>query len=56
MKGYGSQQFASVMNGPNPTPPRMARISGLKSKLLKLTLFGLKMMVKSGLELFILIS
>ena len=32
------------------TPPRMARISGPKSELFKTTIFGLKMMVKRGLD------
>ena len=32
------------------TPARTHSISGLKSRVLKLTFFSLKMMVKSGLE------
>ena len=36
------------------TTPRTARISGLNILTLEITIFGLKMMVKSGLEFFIL--
>ena len=36
------------------TPARTLSVSGLKSQVLKLTIFYKKMMVKSGLELFIL--
>ena len=36
------------------TPARTLSISGLKSRVLKLPLFDLKMMVKSGLEFFVL--
>ena len=36
------------------TPARTLSISGLKSRVLKLSFLGLKMMVKSGLEFFIL--
>ena len=35
------------------TPPTLARISGLKILTLETTIFGLKMIVKSGIELFI---
>ena len=38
---------------PGITPARSHSISGLKSRVLKLTFFWLKMVVKSGLELFI---
>ena len=38
------------------TPARTYSIIGLKSPLLKLTIFGLEMMKKSGLEFFILKS
>ena len=46
---HTAQRFQS---GPiaYPTPARTHSISGLKSRVLKLTFFSLKMMVKSGLE------
>ena len=34
------------------TPPTMARISGIKILTLETTVFGLKLIVKSGLDLF----
>jgi hypothetical protein len=38
----------------NNNPPRTHFISGLKLLTLEMTIFGLKMMMKSGLESFIL--
>ena len=40
------------VKSPAFTPARSHFISGLKSRVLKLTFFCLKIMVKSGLELY----
>ena len=52
---YSTTQISLYTNRvKGPTPPTTPRIRGLKSQILKPTIFELKLGVKSGLEFFIL--
>ena len=51
---YAYFQVYDLSGFKGPTPPRTSRISGFKISGLETNIFELKMMVKSGLDFFIL--